>query len=370
LTLYSRDFWCRRVYRRSAAGEQYDLCLRVIDIQVLRDILFSSSSSAAMKVNNEDYRMTSISVAAEECAAFGQRQQVVESFPGRDTNLGNLKILRALPIKGKRLVGPWCFLDRYGPYTFTEGKPMDVAPHPHIGLQTVTWLLEGEIVHHDSLGYEGLIRPGGVNVMTAGNGIAHAEETPRHHSGVLNGVQLWVALPEAQRKVAPSFQQIEKVPEVELRGGVAQVFAGSLAGATSPAEHYSDIIGADLAMHSGAELTLPLNSSHEHALLLLAGDAEIEGRTLDERNLYYLGTARSEISFSSRAGARLLLIGGPPFSESILMWWNFVARTPDEIAEARAAWEERRGFGEVKAYQGPRLSAPPLVPLARPNPAS
>jgi redox-sensitive bicupin YhaK (pirin superfamily) len=206
--------------------------------------------------------------------------------------------------------------------------------------------------------------------MTAGNGIAHAEETPRHHSGVLNGVQLWVALPEAQRKVAPSFQQIEKVPEVELRGGVAQVFAGALAEATSPAEHYSDIIGADLAVHSGAGLTLPLNSSHEHAHLLLAGDAEIEGQTLDERNLYYLGTARSEISIGSRTSARLLLIGGPPFPESILMWWNFVARTPEEIAEARTAWEERRGFGEVKAYQGPRLSAPPLAPLARPNPAS
>ena len=155
-----------------------------------------------------------------------------------------------------------------------------------------------------------------------------------------------------------------------LRGGVAQVFAGAFAGATSPAEHYSDIIGADLAVHSGAELTLPLNSSHEHALLLLASDAEIEGRTLDERTLYYLGTARSEIMFGSSAGARLLLIGGSPFPDSILMWWNFVARTADEIAEARTAWEERRGFGEVNAYQGPRLSAPSLVPLARPNPAS
>jgi quercetin 2,3-dioxygenase len=342
----------------------------VADLKVLREILPSSSPNAAMKGNNEDNRMTSISVAAEECAAFGQRRQVVESFPSRDTNLGSLNILRALPIKGKRLVGPWCFLDRYGPYQFTEGKPMDVAPHPHIGLQTVTWLLEGEIVHHDSLGYEGLIRPGGVNVMTAGNGIAHAEETPRNNSGVLNGAQLWVALPEAQRRISPSFQHIEKVPAVDLRGGVAQVFAGALAGAISPAEHYSDIVGADLAVHSGAELTLPLNSSHEHALLLSAGDAEIEGQTLDERNLYYLGTARTEIRLSSRTGARLLLIGGPPFPEAILMWWNFVARTPDEIAEARAAWEERREFGEVKAYQGPRLSAPPLVPLARPNPAS
>ncbi len=314
--------------------------------------------------------MNSISVAAEECAALGGSQQAIESFPGRDTNLGNLKILRALPIKGKRLVGPWCFFDRYGPLSFPEGKPMDVAPHPHIGLQTVTWLLEGEIVHNDSLGCEGLIRPGGLNVMTAGNGIAHSEETPRDNSGVLNGTQLWVALPEAQRKIAASFQHIEKVPEVELRGGLAQVFAGSLAGAASPAPYYSDIIGADLAIHSGEELILPLEQSREHALLLLSGDAEIEGQPLDDHSLYYLGTARSEIGFRSRAGARLLLIGGQPFPESILMWWNFVARTPEEIAEAGTAWEQQEWFGEVKANQGPRLSAPPLAKLARPNPAS
>ena len=314
--------------------------------------------------------MTDVTVAAETCVALGATDHQFESYPGRDIALGALTVTRVLPVKGRRLVGPWCFLDRFGPLTFTDPLPMDVGAHPHIGLQTVTWLLEGEIVHHDSLGCEGLIRPGGVNVMTAGNGIAHAEETPRNNGGVLNGAQLWVALPEAQRKISPSFQHIEKVPEVDLRGGFAQVFAGAFAGATSPAEHYSDIIGADLAVHSGAELTLPLNPAHEHALLLLAGDAEIEGRTLDERNLYYLGTARSEIRFGSRAGARLLLIGGPPFPESILMWWNFVARTPEEIAEARTAWEERRGFGEVKAYRGPRLSAPPLVPLARPNPAS
>jgi len=247
---------------------------------------------------------------------------------------------------------------------------MDVAPHPHIGLQTVTWLLEGEIVHHDSLGCEGLIRPGGVNVMTAGSGIAHAEETPRKNSGVLNGVQLWVALPEAQRKISPSFLKIEQVPTIELRGGVAQVFAGTLAGTTSPAPHYSEIIGADLKLHAGIKRILPLNAAHEHALLLLAGDAEIEGQSLDDRSLYYLGTARSEICLSSRGGARLLLVGGRAFPEPILMWWNFVARTPEEIVAARTAWEQRQGFGEVLAYEGPRLSAPPLVRLARPNPAS
>lgn len=313
--------------------------------------------------------MDSTSVAADECTALNQ-QRVIQTFHLRDTNLGHLKILRALPIRDKRLVGPWCFLDRYGPYTFTEGKPMDVAPHPHIGLQTVTWLMDGEIVHNDSLGCEGLIRPGGVNVMTAGNGIAHAEQTPPSNSGILNGVQLWVALPDAQRKINPSFQHIEHTPSVELRGGIAQVFAGTIAGVTSPAQHYSDIVGADLAVHSATELILPLNSAHEHALLLLAGDADLEGQPLNERNFYYLGTDRSEIGLRSQSGARLLLVGGQPFSESILMWWNFVARTPEEIIEARTAWEQRESFGEVTAYKGKRLSAPPLIQLARPNPAS
>ncbi len=314
--------------------------------------------------------MTSVKVAAQECTAAGIERPHMQSYQGRDAELGALKILRALPIKGKRLVGPWCFLDRYGPLTFKDGKPMDVAPHPHIGLQTVTWLLEGEIIHNDSLGCEGLLRPDGVNVMTSGNGISHAEETPRSNSGILNGVQLWTALPEAHRKGAPSFQAVDQAPASDLRGGIVQVFAGTLAGVTSPAKHFSGIVGADINVHRGAAPSLPLNSSYEHALLCLSGDAEVEGQRLDRRNLYYLGTGRSEIHFKSRKGARLLLIGGPPFLEAILMWWNFVARTPEEIAEARTAWAQREHFGEVKAYDGPRLDAPPLMRLARPNPAS
>lgn len=310
------------------------------------------------------------SVAADQCIALNDQQRVIQSFPLRETNLGHLKIQRALPIRDKRLVGPWCFLDRYGPYTFTEGKPMDVSPHPHIGLQTVTWLLNGEIVHNDSLGCEGLIRPGGVNVMTAGNGIAHAEQTPTDNSGILNGVQLWVALPDAKRNIKAEFQHIERVPSVEFRGGVAQVFAGTIAGVTSPAHHYSEITGADLTVHRGEKLNLPINPAHEHALFLMAGDAESEGQSFDDRNLYYLGSDRSEIEFTTRSGARLLLIGGEPFAETILMWWNFVARTPEEIIEARTDWEQQQRFGEVTAYKGKRLSAPPLMKLARPNPAS
>jgi redox-sensitive bicupin YhaK (pirin superfamily) len=281
-----------------------------------------------------------------------------------------LPILRALPIRGKRLVGPWCFLDRYGPQSFSEGKPMDVAPHPHIGLQTVTWLLEGEVIHNDSLGSEGLIRPGGLNVMTSGDGISHAEETPRTNSGLLHGVQLWVALPDAHRKMMPAFQHIERVPSVDLRGGAAQIFAGTLAGAACPASYYSDLVGADLTVLPRERLEVPLDPAHEHAVLVLRGNASIDGQELDEHSLYYLGSTRAEVCLSSREGARILLIGGRPFPEPILMWWNFIARTPEEIAEARTAWEEHARFGEVKAYDGPRLSAPPLIRLSRPNPAS
>jgi redox-sensitive bicupin YhaK (pirin superfamily) len=254
--------------------------------------------------------------------------------------------------------------------SFTDGRPMDVAPHPHIGLQTVTWILEGEVAHDDSLRCEAVARPGAVNVMTAGDGIAHAEWTPVANSGRLNGVQLWVALPEERRRMPAEFQHVAEVPAVALPGGIVQVFAGTVAGATSPAKHHSEVIGADVQVHAGEKLTLPVAAGHEHAALVLGGDVAFEGQPLSEGSLYYLGTRRAEATFASERGGRLLLIGGPPFPERILMWWNFVARTPEEIAEARADWEQRRRFGEVTRYRGPRLDAPALTRLARANPMS
>jgi len=295
---------------------------------------------------------------------------MIEEHRSRETELGALKIWRALPVHGRRIVGPWCFLDRYGPLSFTAEKPMDVAPHPHIGLQTVSWLLEGEVVHHDSIGGEGLVRPGGVNVMTAGAGIAHAEETPRSNIGRLNGLQLWIALPDAQRNIAPSFQPVPEVPKLELPGGVAQVFMGEMEGARSPADAYADGIGVDVEVHRGEMLSLPARADREHALFVMDGDADFEGQRLAVNTLYYLGTDRSELTLRSGSGkgARVLLLGGVPFPERILMWWNFVARTPEEMAAARADWEEGR-FGSVP-YDGPRIPAPPLARLAQPNPAS
>jgi redox-sensitive bicupin YhaK (pirin superfamily) len=310
------------------------------------------------------------SVAAEECVALGADGRQLDAYPNRDVNLGALAVARALPIRDRRLVGPWCFLDRFGPLTFNEGKPMDVAPHPHIGLQTVTWLHEGEVVHDDSLGYESVLRPDGVNVMTSGHGIAHAEQTPRDNTGRLNGVQLWTALPDQHRHMPPGFAHVQEVPAIERPSGIVRVFAGALDGTASPAPYYSPLLGADVQVHPRHELVLPLDPAYEHAILVMSGDCALNGQPLAPRMLHYLGTTRSDACFSSSSEGRVLLIGGPPFPETILMWWNFVARTPEEIAQARADWEEQHRFGPVTAYTGPRLTAPALTRLARPNPVS
>lgn len=294
----------------------------------------------------------------------------LETHTNREMFLGSLPIRRALPTRGRRVVGPWCFLDRFGPLAFAGGKPMDVPKHPHIGLQTVSWLLDGEVLHDDSLGSSAIVRPGGVNVMTSGRGIAHTEQTPASNTGRLDGVQLWIALPQAQRHQPPSFASIDEVPAFEAPGGIGRVFAGTMLEATSPAPHYSSLIGCDIGVHAGSQLDVPLDAAFEHAILLLSGDAAVNGQHLADATLYYLAPGPSEAGLGSHGGCRLLLIGGSPFEERILMWWNFVARTPEEIAEARADWEAHRRFGDVAAYDGPRLDAPELARLAPPNPAS
>ena len=183
-------------------------------------------------------------------------------------------------------------------------------------------------------------------------------------------MQLWTALPDHYRHLTAGFASLKEVPTIERSHGIVQIFAGELEGAASPAPYYSALLGADVQVHPRHELTLPLHPTYEHAILVMSGDCALDGERLEPRMLYYLGTTRSEAAFSSEGGGRVLLIGGPPFPETILMWWNFVARTAEEIIQAHADWEEQVRFGEVKAYQGPRLSAPTLTRFARPNPAS
>ncbi|MEQ1883433.1 MAG: pirin family protein [Bryobacteraceae bacterium] len=289
-----------------------------------------------------------------------------EITPPRVATLGPITIRRALPVRHRRMVGPWCFLDRYGPLSFAKEKPMDVAPHPHVGLQTVSWLLDGEVIHNDSLGCEGLIRPGELNLMTAGHGIAHTEETPTENTGHLSGVQLWVALPDAQRNGAPAFHQYSSLPKFDLPGGHATLIMGEWAGNTSPATAYSPMMGAEVCVHPGQQLTAPLRADWEHALVVLEGEVSTSHQTLVLDALHYLKPGHTELNLKSERGAKVMLLGGAPFGETILMWWNFVARTAEEIQAARDNWQQHR-FAEVPTYKGPRTEAPELVfrPVAR-----
>jgi quercetin 2,3-dioxygenase len=249
-------------------------------------------------------------------------------------------------------------------------KPLDVAPHPHIGLQTVSWLIQGEIIHRDSLGCEALMHGGQLNLMTAGRGIAHSEETPKTNSGTLNGVQLWVALPDHQRDIPPVFEHHAMMPVLDVAGGTVTLIAGTLLAESSPAKMFSPIIGADIAFHQKQPMLLPLKADFEHALFVLQGDVLLQERPIEAATLHYLGTGREQLLIAGTVDARVLLIGGEPFGEPIVMWWNFVARTQNEIEQARADWMQHQRFGEVKGYIGSRLPAPDLAKFAPANPGS
>jgi len=317
--------------------------------------------------------MSNLSSTAEFelCVSEPAAKPTLQVLPGRLTDLGGLPIRRILPRSQRRTVGPWCFLDSYGPVNFSTGKPMDIPPHPHIGLQTVSWLLEGDLLHHDSLGLEGPAGPGVLNLMTAGRGIAHAEETSTENGGHLRGVQLWVALPNETRETAPAFEQHRSLPVVELEGGGATLIMGQLDGVRSPARTFSPLLAADVSGVAYSRLTLPLNPEYEHALVPLVGTYRLDGQPLSIDTLYYLGCGRRELLLScDRDPGRALLLGGTPFGETILMWWNFVARTTEEIVAAREDWEAGRRFGVVKAYKGQRLQAPPFADRPVPRPRS
>lgn len=301
------------------------------------------------------------SAEAEVCPAAPAPGATLEEMPDRSVRLGALEVHRVLPVRNRRLIGPWCFFDRFGPLTFRDEKAMDVAPHPHIGLQTVTWLFAGEVVHHDSLGSECLVRPGQLSLMTAGRGIAHTEETPSDNSGRLDGVQLWVALPEQSRRIEPRYECTAVQPSTELPGAAITAIVGEIAGAASSGSQFSPGVAADVVVHAGSHVTLPLHRTFEYGVMLTSGDASVSGTPLRLNTLYYLGGGRDELPVASASGARLLLLGGVPFGETVLIWWNFVARTAEEIASARQSWENRELFAEVPAYKGPRLSAPDFL---------
>ncbi|MFF8442326.1 pirin family protein [Streptomyces californicus] len=297
---------------------------------------------------------------------FVVAEPVRELLAPRHVRLGeSTEVRRLLPNLGRRMVGAWAFVDHYGPDDIADEPGMQVPPHPHMGLQTVSWLHEGEVLHRDSLGSLQTVRPRELGLMTSGRAISHSEESPREHARLLHGAQLWVALPEAHRNVEPHFQHHADLPVVTAPGLAATVILGELDGAVSPGTAYTPIVGADITLSAGAETRLPLDPDFEYAVLSMSGEAEVDGVPVLPGSMLYLGCGRTELPLRGVFDAGLMLLGGEPFEEELVMFWNFIARSGEEIVQARNDWEKGSRFGEVRGYDGARLPAPelPATPL-------
>ncbi|NUP29468.1 MAG: pirin family protein [Nocardia sp.] len=300
------------------------------------------------------------------CEPGGGPGPVARLYPAREVPLGGVRgtyVERTLPQRDLPTVGAWCFLDYFGAPTVTvTGAPPDIDPHPHIGLQTVTWPFEGMIRHRDSVRSDVRIEPGQLNLMTSGRGIAHSEYTvPDAPAG--RGLQLWIALPDGHREIAPHFEQHRELPVYTAPGLRATVLLGSLAGIASPAIIYTPLVGADIEIDPVTAVTLPTNPEFEYALLVVEGTVTAAGTELTSGPLLYLGTGRDSLELSSDSGGRFALIGGEPLAEELVMWWNFVARDHAEIVAARTDWEshDTERFGDIAGHSpDQRIPAPPL----------
>jgi quercetin 2,3-dioxygenase len=292
--------------------------------------------------------------------------RAVDVVEARKAAVGDgTEVRRLLPQRTLRTVGAWCFLDHYGPDEVSRGPGMQVPPHPHIGLQTVTWLFQGLVLHRDSLGSRQLIRPGELNLMTAGRGVTHSEESAAGRPPVLHGLQLWIALPEGERHGEPRFAHHASLPVVRDGAASVTVAVGEYRGERSPAEVLSPVAGYEVAVPGGDDFTLPVREDFEHGVVAVDGPAVVDGALIAPGLLAHLPAGRSGIRLSPASGrrmARFFVLGGAPFAEPLLMWWNFVARTGEEIIRARQDWVAGR-FGQVQGYPGAPLAAPSLPPV-------
>jgi redox-sensitive bicupin YhaK (pirin superfamily) len=297
----------------------------------------------------------------------GQRQVPLDTLPdqvtlaAREVPLGGpraMLVRRTLPHRDLRTIGAWCFVDDYGP-ALGSATPMSVPPHPHMGLQTVSWLLAGEVAHLDSTGGAATARPGGVNVMTAGSGIAHSEYSVG--PGELRGVQLWIALPDEHRDAEPAFHPIPQLPRRELPGGIwVTPIVGDFGGQSSPAPIFSPLVGVGLRAERAATGDLTLRPEFEYGFLALSEGWAVDGNSVPAGSLRYLGAGAARLAVAAADQGDALLLGGEPMAEELLMWWNFVGRSHDEIALARVQWENGERFGPVSGDNNPPLSAPEL----------
>ncbi|TXI15877.1 MAG: pirin family protein [Roseateles sp.] len=298
---------------------------------------------------------------------------LIERLHSHESDVGGLPVRRALPNRGRRTVGAWCFADHAGPGDLPPERRMKVGPHPHTGLATFSWMIEGEVMHRDSLGSAQVLRPGQVNLMTAGHGISHSEEslTERIHLA-----QLWIALPDAERDRAPSFQHFAELPRLAVeQGWDATLLIGEFGGQRSPVPSFTPLLGVDLAASGPACARLDLAPGHEHGFMVLEGEVELalEGHDAVERvvpgELLYVAPGCPAAELRCAAASRLLLLGGEPFQPTPLLWWNFVGREPAEMPVWADDWAREDGgrFGQVAGFDGPRIPAPPVPQLRRPG---
>ena len=294
----------------------------------------------------------------------------------REVPLGGpraMNVRRTLPQRSRSLIGAWCFIDHYGPDLVAQKGGMIVPPHPHTGLQTVSWLFAGEIEHRDSVGSHAPVRPGELNLMTAGAGISHSEVSTAETT-TLHGAQLWVALPESARHGSPAFESY--VPQPFTHGAATlRVFIGELAGAASPVAMFTRMLGAQVDLPAGSSVTFDVDKGFEHGVLVDAGEVSVDGVAVPRSHLAYAPPGRDTLTISAATDARLLLLGGEPLGERIVMWWNFIGRTHEEIVEYREAWQREVIAGEnahgrfgTVAYDGRPLPAPELPTTVRLSP--
>lgn len=329
--------------------------------------------------------MTNLDIHPAEIDCRPTPCRTVEIVSPRDVPLGGIRAMtvrRTLPARGRPFIGSWCFLDHYGPDDVAVTGGMDVAPHPHTGLATVSWLFRGEIEHRDSLGTRELVLPGELNLMTAGHGIAHSEVSTKATT-ILHGVQLWLALPPNKRDMAARFEHY--APESIVDAGTTwRVFLGELGGITggttnsdaSPIATHTPTMGAEVTIAAGISTEVELDREFEYGVLvdqgrlLLDGRSDLDGQiTVDVGNLAVLPIGGNRLRLTAVDGpVRALLIGGAPMETGLVMWWNFIGESHEEIVESRRAWQEeiaadspRDGrFGKVLGYDGAPLPAPQL----------
>ncbi|HET6789626.1 MAG TPA: pirin family protein [Aquabacterium sp.] len=290
-----------------------------------------------------------------------KQDPIVERIASRPSTLGEgLTIHRALPTRQRRTVGAWCFLDHLGPIEFPAGEGLHVGAHPHTCLQTFTWMIEGEMHHRDSLGSEQIVRPGQVNLMTAGRGVAHTEDSVSPGQR-LHAAQLWIALPRDMADCEPAFDHYPSLTQWQQAGHTFTLLVGRYERHMAPTRVYTPLLGMDIVADAAGTCTLALNPGFEHALLALEGEMQLGQEHFVQDELAYLAPGPDQVSLTLGAGSRVLLLGGEPLAEPILMWWNFVGYSQEEIRNAQVAWTSGDPrFGSVPGDGGRRLAAPAL----------